>query len=90
MADFIFLEADASDDSNDEEAEMIIDDDNLIDDSIQENNEPSFYRFHNQEIEIESIRNEMRRRAQNKIKHLEANNYLNPSEIDDIGDESLD
>ena len=90
MADFIYLEADASDDSNDEEAEMIIGDDNLIDDSIQENDELSFYRFYNQEIEIESIRNKMRRRAQNNIEHLDANNYLDPSEIDDIGNESLD
>ena len=44
MADFICFEADASDESNDEEAEMLIDD-NLIDDSVQENNEPSFLGF---------------------------------------------
>ena len=44
MADFIQFEADASDESNDEDVEMSVDD-NLIDDSNQEKNEPSFLGF---------------------------------------------
>ena len=54
MANFICFEADASDESNDEEAEMLTDD-NLIDDSVQENNESSFFRFHNQKRDYQEI-----------------------------------
>ena len=46
MADFICFEADASDESNDEDEQMDIDND-LIDDSEQENNYVNFFRFHN-------------------------------------------
>ena len=68
---------------------MLIDD-NLIDDSIQENNEPSFFRFHNQTRDFQEIREDIERLAESSIEHLEANNYLDQSEIDDIGNESLD
>ena len=54
MADFIQFEADASYESNDEDVEMPIDD-NLIDDSNQENNEPPFLRFHNQTRDYQEI-----------------------------------
>ena len=89
MADFISFEADASDDSNDDEVEMLSDDD-LIDDSIQENNEPSFFRFHNQTRDFQEIVDDIEREAESSIQHLEANNYLEQSEIEDIGNESLD
>ena len=90
MADFISFEADASDDSNDDEVEMLIDDDNLIDDTDQENNDRSFFRFHNQTRDFQEIAEDIEREAQNSIEHLEPNNYLEQSEIDDIGNESLD
>ena len=89
MADFICFEADVSDESNDEEAEMLIDD-NLIDDSVQENNEPSFFRFHNQTRDYQEILDGIDQRAEASIEHLEANNYLDQCEIDDIGNESFD
>ena len=78
MADFISFEADAFDDSNDEEVEMLIDDDNLIDDTAQENNDPSFFRFHNQTRDFQEIAEDIERQAQISIEH------------DDIGNESLD
>ena len=89
MAAFICFEADASDGSNDEEAETVIDD-NLIDDSDQENNEPSFFRFHNQTRDYNEIVEDIEQRAAASVEHLEANNYLDQCEIDDIGNESLD
>ena len=64
MADFISFEADASDDSNDDEVEMLTDDDNLIDDTNQENNEPSFFRFHNQTRDFQEIADDIEREAQ--------------------------
>ena len=90
MADFIYFKADASDDSNDDEVEMLIDDDNLIDDTDQENNDPSFFRFHNQARDFQEIEEDIEQQAQNSIEHLEANNYIERSEIGDIGNESLD
>ena len=89
MADFICFEADASDESNDEEAETLIDD-NLIDDSVQENNEPSFFRFPNQTRDYQEIVEGIEQWAEVSVEHLEANNYLDQCEIDDIGNESFD
>ena len=66
MADFIQFEADASDESNDEDVEMSVDD-NLIDGSNQENNEPSFFRFHNQTRDYQEIVNDIERRAEASI-----------------------
>ena len=88
MADLICFEADASDESNDEEAETLIDD-NLIDDSDQENNEPSFFRFHNQTRDYHEIVEEMEQQVEASVEDLEANNYLDQCEIDDIGNESF-
>ena len=81
MADFIHFEAEASDESNDE-GEPIDVDNSFIDDSmVYENNESSFFRFHNQtkyNIKINVEEDE----------HLEANNYLEDCEIDNIENES--
>ena len=55
MADFIYFKADASDESNDEEEQMEIDE-SLIDDSQDhENNDPTFFRFHNQTRNIDEV-----------------------------------
>ena len=66
MADFIYFEADVSGESKDDEVEMLIDD-NLIDDSIQENNELSFFRFHNQTRDVQEIREDIERLAESSI-----------------------
>ena len=89
MADFICFEADASDESSDEEVETLIDD-NLIDDSVQQNNEPSFFRFHNQTRDYQEIVEQIEQWVEASLGHLEANNYLDQCEIDDIGNESFD
>ena len=47
MSDFINFEAEAADETNEEEEPMSIDANDFIDDT-QENGEPCFYRFHNQ------------------------------------------
>ena len=55
MADFICFEADASDESNDE-GELMTVDDSLIDDSEgHENNDPTFFRFHNQTRDLQEV-----------------------------------
>ena len=90
MADFICFEADASDESNDdEEAEMFIDD-GLIDNSVQENNESSFFRFHNETRDLKEVMEEIQEEEEAAAEYLEANNYLEDCEIDDIGNESFD
>ena len=90
MADFIYFEADASDKSNDE-GEPIDVDNSLIDDStVHENNEPSFFRFHNQTRDVEEVMREIEQEEEIASEYLEANNYLEDCEIDDIGNESYD
>ena len=77
MADFICFEADASDDSNDEVEQMDIDD-NLIDDSKnQNNNDPTFFRFHNQTTNIAQVLNKAAEIEEIAAEYLEANNYNN-------------
>ena len=54
MANFICFEAAASDESDDEVEQLEID--NLIDDSeTQENNDASFFRFHNQTTDTDEV-----------------------------------
>ena len=90
MADFIHFEADASDESNDE-GEPIDVDNSLIDDStVHENNEPSFFRFHNQTRDVEEVMREIEQEEEIASEYLEANNYLEDCEIDDIGNESYE
>ena len=90
MADFIYFEADASDESNDE-GEPIDFDNSLLDDStVHENNELSFFRFHNQTRNVEEVMREIEQEEEIAAEYLEANNYLEDSEIDDIGNEFYD
>ena len=59
MADFIYFEADASDESNDEGERMTVDN-SLIDDSEDyENNDPTFFRFHNQTRDLQEVMSEI-------------------------------
>ena len=71
MADF---EADASDESNDEDEQMDIDND-LIDDSEQENNDVNFFRFHNQTTDTDEVLREVAATEAAAIENMEANNY---------------
>ena len=90
MADFICFEADASDESNDEEEPMNVDD-SLIDDSVgHENKDPSFFRFHNQTRDLQEVMDEIRQEEEISAEYMEANNYLEDCEFDDIGNESYD
>ena len=90
MADFIYFEADASDESNDE-GESIDIDNSLVDDSEgHENNDPNFFRFHNQTRDLQEVMREIEKEKEIAAEYLEANNYLENCEIDDIGNESYD
>ena len=90
MADFICSEADASDESNDEGEPMNVDD-SLIDDSEgHENNDPSFFKFHNQTRDLQEVMNEIQQEGEIAAEYMEANNYLEDCEIDDIGNEAYD
>ena len=90
MADFICFEADASDESNDE-GELMTVDDSLIDDSEgHENNDPTFFRFHNQTRDLQEVMSKIEKEEEIAAEYMEANNYLEGCEIDDIGNESYD
>ena len=73
MADFICFEADASDDTNDEDDNMSVDDE-FIDDNEQNNDNAVFFRFHNQTTDIDQILREAAEAEQIAAEHLEANN----------------
>ena len=90
MADFIYFEADASDESNDEGEPIDVDNSLLDDSTVHENNEPSFFRFHHQTRNVEEVMREIEQEEEIAAEYLEANNYLEDSEIDNIGNESYD
>ena len=90
MAEFICFEADTSDKSNDE-GEPIDVDNSLIDDSKgHENNNSNFFRFHNLTRDLQEVMREIEEDEEIAAEYLEANNYLEDCEIDDIGNESYD
>ena len=75
MADFICFEADASDESNDEDEQMDIDN-YLIDDSEnQENNDVNFFRFRNQTTDTDEVLREVAAIESAAAENMEANNY---------------
>ena len=81
MADFICFEADASDESNNER-ELIDIDNTLIDDSEgHENNDHTFFRFHNQTRDLEEVMKEIQEEEEIAAEYLEANNYLEDCEL---------
>ena len=93
MAEFIDFEAEYDDMSEDREIE--IDDPMMIDDSEDQiNNEPSFFRFHNQTTDTDEVLARIRDKERIAIQNLEPTNYLEEyeefeNEIDDISS-SLD
>ena len=75
MADFTEFEAEASDVSNDENDEMEVDN-SLIDDAEeQENNWPSFFRFHNQTRNTDEVLRKIAEQEAIASQHMEASNY---------------
>ena len=89
MSDFIHFEAETADETNEEEEPMSIDANDFIDDT-QENDEPCFYRFHNQTRDTSEIMKEILREEEIASEKLEPNNYLTQNEIEDIANETYD
>ena len=87
MAEFIDLEADGSDASDAEDFEMDADDPTLIDESEQEN-DLSFYRFHNQIRNSEEVLAEVAREEPIRAQSMKACNHNehddHQGEIDDF------
>ena len=78
MAEFINFEA-ADPDENENEIidEAAFDDPMMIDDSDDlPNNEPSFYRFHNQTTDAGEVMARIREEQRDALQHLEPHNYL--------------
>ena len=66
-------------------------DDSLIDDSQDhENNDPTFFRFHNQTRDLQEVMSEIAQEEEIAAEYMEGNNYLEDCEIEDIGNESFD
>ena len=88
MAEFIDLEAEADDISDDREIE--IDDPMMIDDSEDQiSNEPSFFRFHNQTTNTDEFLATIAEEKRVTIQCLEPTNYLEDykefeNEVDDV------
>ena len=90
MADFIYFEVDASDESSDEGEQMEVDN-ALIDNSQDEkNNDPTFFRFHNQTRDCDEVLREVAEAEEIAAEHLEANNYIDDEYLESIGNESID
>ena len=90
MADFIYFEADASDESSDEGEQMEVDN-ALIDNSQdQENNDPTFFRFHNQTRDRDEVLREVAEAEEIAAEHFEVNNYNDDEYLESIGNESID
>ena len=89
MSNFIHFGAETADETNEEEEPMSIDANDFIDDT-QENDEPCFYRFHNQTRDASEIMKEILREEEIASEKLEPNNYLTQNEIEDIANETYD
>ena len=95
MADFICFEAEAEEsdvdiiNSGEEDDGMIIDDD-FIDNTHQENDSSVFHRFHNQTTNTSDIMEELLREEEAISDSLEAHNYIDDNEIDEIANEIYD
>ena len=88
MAEFIDLEAEADDISDDREIE--IDDPMMINDSEDQiSNEPSFFRFHNKTTNTDEVLATIAEEKRVTIQSLEPTNYLEDykefeNEVDDV------
>ena len=75
MADFICFEAEASDELNDEDEQMDVDNDLIDDSENQENNDVNFFRFHNQTTDTGEVLREAAAIEAAAAQNMEANNY---------------
>ena len=75
MADFICFEAEASDESNDEDEQMDIDNDLIDDSENQQNNDVNFFRFHNQKTDTDEVLREAATIEAAAAENMEPNNY---------------
>ena len=102
MSDFIYFEDNEDNKEIDNailnlneemEESMIIDSDNdnlIIDENLQENDSPIFYRFHNQTTDTSEVIEQILREEESTSKLLEANNYITENEIEEIANEVYD
>ena len=75
MADFICFEAEASNESNDEDEQMDIDNDLIDDSEDQQNNDVNFFRFNNQTTDTDEVLREAAATEAAAAQSMEANNY---------------
>ena len=90
MADFIYFEADVSDESNDEGEHMEIDDSLTDDSQDHKNNDPTFFRFHNQTRDVDEVLRDAAETEEIAAEHHEANNYIDDDYLENLGNESID
>ena len=82
MAEYIYFEASASDESDGGELHAEAADIEMIDDTEQENNDLSFFRFCNQTSDPNKIVEEISAQQASELHNLEAANYLQVGEED--------
>ena len=82
MAEYICFEASASDESDSGEIINEANDVEMIDNSEQENNDASLFRFCNQTSDPEKILEEISAQQESELHNLEASNYLQVGEED--------
>ena len=82
MAEYICFEASASDESDSDEIITEANDVEMIDNSEQENNDASFFRFCNQTSNPDKILEEIAAQQASELHNLEASNYLQVGEED--------
>ena len=82
MAEYICFEASASDESDSDEIITEANDVEMIDNSEQENNDASFFRFCNQTSDPDKILEEIAAQQTSELHNLEASNYLQVGEED--------
>ena len=76
MADYIEFEARASDESSDGEILADVNNGAMIDDSEQQNNDASFFRFCNQARDPAKVLEEIAAEQAHELDDLEASNYM--------------
>ena len=82
MAEYICFEASASDESDSGEIINEANNVEMIDNSEQENNDASLFRFCNQTSNPEKILEEISAQQESELHNLEASNYLQVGEED--------
>ena len=90
MAEYIDFEAEASGQSSGDDIEMSDWDEDFIDDSVQNNDEPSFYGFVNETLDPKVVLAECAAEETKKAETLEASNYQFDNDFTEEGPQILD